>query len=352
MPSRSRPQMVLLAGRAGGGLGVAAPAQRCRPAEGAGRKGTLGVGVPHRSRRGDLLPSGTGFGGRPADWIAAVAGLHSGDIRARGPDGGDLGRAASPSDQADPARGYEAGQLLGHIKVGWNDVTRSLVRHEAAILLALTGPACRRRRRRGGRGLPPEGGPLTPARPAGAAPRGAGTGASPCRFGRRGQPAGTAAAAPACPRRRHAQAGRALGVDRAALGASDFWSDLLGRAKHLVNHAAVDASISADLAAVIDAVESGDATTELDFGLMHGDWAPWNMASLGTSLAVWDWERSPDPWPGWFRQCVLPFPGRSLDPGPASGAGARAESACAGRDHGRFGRSTRGRSPHAPARAA
>src|SRR5689334_1016471 len=34
----------------------------------------------------------------------------------------------------------EAGQPLGHIKVGWNDVTRSLVRHEAAILLALSGP--------------------------------------------------------------------------------------------------------------------------------------------------------------------------------------------------------------------
>jgi hypothetical protein len=42
----------------------------------------------------------------------------------------------------------------------------------------------------------------------------------------------------------------------------------------------------------MDTVESGHASTELDFGLMHGDWAPWNMASLGHSLAVWDWERS------------------------------------------------------------
>src|SRR2546421_3393061 len=31
------------------------------------------------------------------------------------------------------------GQGLGHIKIGWNDVTRSLVRHEAASLLAVAG---------------------------------------------------------------------------------------------------------------------------------------------------------------------------------------------------------------------
>ena len=181
-----------------------------------------------------------------------------------------------------------AGQLLGHIKVGWNEVTRSLVRHEAAILLALTGLA----------------GPPHDAAGAGATPEVAAlrvprvlhhgewhgreilavSDVGGSRWYRRRRTSLPASAT--------RQAGRALGVDRAALGASDFWSDLLGRAKHLVNHAAVDASISADLAAVIDAVESGDATTELDFGLMHGDWAPWNMASLGHSLAVWDWERS------------------------------------------------------------
>jgi Phosphotransferase enzyme family len=29
----------------------------------------------------------------------------------------------------------------------------------------------------------------------------------------------------------------------------------------------------------------------LTFGAWHGDWAPWNMASTGEGLAVWDWER-------------------------------------------------------------
>jgi hypothetical protein len=34
---------------------------------------------------------------------------------------------------------------------------------------------------------------------------------------------------------------------------------------------------------------SGDA--ELTFGGSHGDWTPWNMASLEDVLLVWDWER-------------------------------------------------------------
>jgi hypothetical protein len=181
-----------------------------------------------------------------------------------------------------------AGQLLGHIKVGWNEVTRSLVRHEAAILLALTGLA----------------GPPGDAAGAGAVPEVAALRVPRVLhhgewFGREILAVSDVGGSRWYGRRRTSlpasatrQAGRALGVDRAALGASDFWSDLLARAKHLVNHAAVDASISADLAAVMDAVESGYATTELDFGLMHGDWAPWNMASLRHTLAVWDWERS------------------------------------------------------------
>jgi hypothetical protein len=182
----------------------------------------------------------------------------------------------------------QAGQPLGHIKVGWNEVTRSLVRHEAAILLALTGLAG-----------PPDGaagaGPV-PDVAALRVPRVLHHGEW---YGRDLLAVSDVGGSPWYRRRRTSlpasatrQAGRALGVDRVALGASDFWSDLLARAKRLVDHAAVDAGISADLAAAMDALESGSATTELDFGLMHGDWAPWNMASLGPSLAVWDWERS------------------------------------------------------------
>lgn len=180
----------------------------------------------------------------------------------------------------------KAGQALGHIKVGWNDVTRSLVRHEAAILLALTGLS----------GPTDDAAGRVPHEATLRVPRVLHHGEW---YGRDVLAVSDVGGSPWYRRRRTSlpasatrQAGRALGVDRAALGTSTFWSDLLPRAKRLVDHAAVDASISADLAAAIDAIESGYATTELDFGLMHGDWAPWNMASLGHSLAVWDWERS------------------------------------------------------------
>jgi hypothetical protein len=29
----------------------------------------------------------------------------------------------------------------------------------------------------------------------------------------------------------------------------------------------------------------------LTLGAWHGDWSPWNMASTGNGLLVWDWER-------------------------------------------------------------
>lgn len=31
---------------------------------------------------------------------------------------------------------------------------------------------------------------------------------------------------------------------------------------------------------------------EVSFGAWHGDWAPWNMSTVGGRLHVWDWERS------------------------------------------------------------
>ena len=38
-----------------------------------------------------------------------------------------------------------SGQVLGHVKVGWNEVTRTLVRREAASLAALADGALARR---------------------------------------------------------------------------------------------------------------------------------------------------------------------------------------------------------------
>jgi Phosphotransferase enzyme family len=46
--------------------------------------------------------------------------------------------------------------------------------------------------------------------------------------------------------------------------------------------------------ALLDALDAISATglcTSLTFGAWHGDWSPWNMASTTGGLLVWDWER-------------------------------------------------------------
>jgi len=54
------------------------------------------------------------------------------------------------------------------------------------------------------------------------------------------------------------------------------------------------ASTEADRVALLSALETlfdRAGATELGFGSWHGDWTPWNMASTGAGLLVWDWER-------------------------------------------------------------
>ena len=50
----------------------------------------------------------------------------------------------------------------------------------------------------------------------------------------------------------------------------------------------------AERAALLEALDTIAATglcTGLTFGAWHGDWSPWNMASTTGGLLVWDWER-------------------------------------------------------------
>lgn len=44
----------------------------------------------------------------------------------------------------------------------------------------------------------------------------------------------------------------------------------------------------------VDAAVATIATTELSFGRWHGDWAPWNMGAGNDPVQLWDWERSQD----------------------------------------------------------
>jgi hypothetical protein len=182
-----------------------------------------------------------------------------------------------------------SGQVLGHIKIGWNDVTRSLIRNEAASLLALA-----------------EG---TVAERAGGEVAGRAERAASVRtprvlhhgtwHGREVLAVSDIGGSPWHRRRRTSlptvatwRVGRALGVEREMLAASPFWRALSERAERLAGREAPAIPMRETLVMVRDRVESWHGASELDFGLMHGDWAPWNMASVGASLAVWDWERS------------------------------------------------------------
>ncbi len=71
-----------------------------------------------------------------------------------------------------------------------------------------------------------------------------------------------------------------------ALGASEYLRDLRRSAAGLPP--ADDASA---LQALVRRLEDGAGQVPVAFGAAHGDWAPWNMAALGASLLVWDWER-------------------------------------------------------------
>jgi hypothetical protein len=56
--------------------------------------------------------------------------------------------------------------------------------------------------------------------------------------------------------------------------------------------AAADPGVErAALVEALDLLAERAGDTALTFGAWHGDWAPWNMASIGHRLLVWDWER-------------------------------------------------------------
>ncbi len=78
----------------------------------------------------------------------------------------------------------------------------------------------------------------------------------------------------------------ACGMTQGWLATSPYWADLRSRLSQLADQP--------------DGVALGDAARRLAehcsdlgmrYGAWHGDWAPWNMANVGDTLLVWDWER-------------------------------------------------------------
>jgi hypothetical protein len=75
-------------------------------------------------------------------------------------------------------------------------------------------------------------------------------------------------------------------VPAAPLAGTPYWTSLTARIAALPERPATRA-----LARAAGAVEERYGAVPLALGAWHGDWTPWNTASDGERLLVWDWER-------------------------------------------------------------
>jgi hypothetical protein len=162
------------------------------------------------------------------------------------------------------------GRPVGYMKVGWNDLTRRLVRAEADTLRRLAGAASRTFTApdllHQGRW---QGLDITISS------------ALPHRLWRRGR---RYALPPAAVSREIAALG---GVEETALGESRWWAGLRERLGGAAGAG------GPTLEQTLNRLEAA-ASTRLAFGTWHGDWGPWNLRATPERLLVWDWERSAD----------------------------------------------------------
>jgi hypothetical protein len=174
------------------------------------------------------------------------------------------------------------GALVAYAKVGWNDLTRSLVRTEASALEAL------------------EAEPATTF----IAPRLLHAGSLPGRevLAMTPLPASALARGPAAsgelPMDATEEIANLTGTVEENLVGSAFWAAIGARAGSAGARSGPE--VRDRLSTAIDAVNARGAGAGLRYGTWHGDWAPWNMARGGGRLFVWDWERSGRPVPVGF----------------------------------------------------
>ncbi|GGJ99571.1 hypothetical protein GCM10010123_31850 [Pilimelia anulata] len=161
-----------------------------------------------------------------------------------------------------------AGETVAYAKLGTGPLTRTLVRHEAAALTALADAS------------------LTRLRVPQLLHHGQWNGhevlvqsALPVWLPRAPLTDDKLAAA----MRELAHAGA---VGAGPLGASAYWRDLRARLALLT-----DTADGATLADAARTLVDRHGAAELRYGGWHGDWSPWNMATLVDTLLVWDWER-------------------------------------------------------------
>ncbi|GAA1041733.1 hypothetical protein GCM10009557_66110 [Virgisporangium ochraceum] len=78
----------------------------------------------------------------------------------------------------------------------------------------------------------------------------------------------------------------ACGISAGTLGGSGYWTRLLARLAEVAEH---PDGFQLRRAGARLGTAAGDV--RLTFGAWHGDWAPWNMRPLADRILVWDWER-------------------------------------------------------------
>lgn len=165
------------------------------------------------------------------------------------------------------------GRALGYAKLGWNELTRHLVRNEIRALRACADHPLRRV------GVPRL---LACSRWNGLEL--AVTAPLPTRV-RRHRPPGRVP-----PLEATREIAGIHGVRTLPLLASPYWA----RIRRLVAEAqdGGDHQLSAALKRYQALLERRCAATTLTFGSWHGDWVPWNLAWQGARLFAWDWEHS------------------------------------------------------------
>ena len=194
------------------------------------------------------------------------------------------------------------GEVLGYVKAAWNDLTRGLVRNEAAVLTDLGGT-----------------------------PSSSFTAPALIHHGPWGN-LELLAASP-LPHTVHPEqtqifdppmavvseiAGR-RGRTGGPLAGSDYWAGVRSRlAARNVSSGTGNDSAADPLSAVVEHIERRFGATELAFGTWHGDFTPWNMARLDEGVFLWDWERSAPAPVGldllhFLFQSVCRFQGRNPD---------------------------------------
>ncbi|HEY3238041.1 MAG TPA: phosphotransferase [Acidimicrobiia bacterium] len=165
------------------------------------------------------------------------------------------------------------GEVLGYVKAAWNDLTRSLVRNEAAVLGRLDGPP--RNTFVAPRLL--HHGPFGDLELLAASP-----------LPNAVRPEQSQVFDPPLPV--ITEIARLGDVHAAPLAASDYWRGVNERLE--AREALLPPQADDPLKAVVANIQARHGATELRFGTWHGDFTPWNMARLEDGIFVWDWERS------------------------------------------------------------